>query len=145
MADTVLTEPTESARGSMRVAVAVGVAVAVAIALAALGVTVWPTPYREFALRRAPARILAARQQRLTGRVDVLTAAGWFPLERRIEPQIERQTTTRATVAAPPAPRDTKPADSVSDPLDGYRIDWRGGVPSPDTLLRLRIAPSGRP
>ena len=48
--------------------------------LVGFGAFIWPTPYRPIALKNSRA-ILAARQQRVTGRVDVLTKTGWHALE----------------------------------------------------------------
>lgn len=54
--------------------------VALALVLAAFGRWVWPTPYRTLTLRAsAPRPVLAAREHRLTGQVDLLTAYGWRP------------------------------------------------------------------
>jgi hypothetical protein len=50
----------------------------VAISFAAL---VWPTMYRPLELTGGPRTILAARQHRVTGRVDILTLEGWRSLE----------------------------------------------------------------
>lgn len=67
-----------------------------AVAVAAF---IWPTRYRPIELSPA-ARYLAARENRFTGAVDVLTPAGWRPLIQV-------------------APKDT------TDPLSGYSPDWR--------------------
>ena len=55
---------------------------AAAIALALFCALVWPTRYREIRVRTSP-QVLAARQDRFTGRVELLTRDGRW---RRPEP-----------------------------------------------------------
>lgn len=48
--------------------------------LTASALWIWPTPYRTLTLRAtAPQPVLAAREHRLTGQVELLTAHGWRP------------------------------------------------------------------
>lgn len=54
--------------------VTVGLAV---ILLAAFAALVWPTSYRSIPLEARNTRVLAAREHRLTGRVEFLTRDGW--------------------------------------------------------------------
>lgn len=51
-----------------------------ALLLVVAGLFVWPTPYRELAISSSTPSVLAAREQRFTHRVDVLTRFGWKPL-----------------------------------------------------------------
>lgn len=63
-------------------------------------VTVWPTRYRAIDIRPSP-RVLAARENRFTGRIEFLTRSGWVGVNA-------------ATVA-----------DTTWDPLSGYTPNWR--------------------
>lgn len=40
---------------------------------------IWPTPYRELRIRTS-SDVLAAREQRFTGRVEFLSDDGWHPV-----------------------------------------------------------------
>lgn len=47
---------------------------------------VWPTPYRPITLSAgAPPAVLSAREQRVTGRVELLTRDGWVALEPKAD------------------------------------------------------------
>lgn len=63
---------------------------------------VWPTPYRDFSLRASPNSVLAARQQRFSRRVDVLTRAGWRPLVQTADDSLAERMTELAPRAAVP-------------------------------------------
>lgn len=69
---------------------------------------VWPTAYRTIPVNPGQPRILAAREHRLTGAVELLTRDGWRP----------------ARAAPPPLTRQTAGRDTA-DPLAGYSPDWR--------------------
>lgn len=75
------------------------------ILFAAFAYSVWPTPYRPIALSRTIPRVLAAREHRVTGRVELLTREGWR--------------------GAAPARMIDRMSDRSSDPLAGYTPDWR--------------------
>lgn len=62
-------------------------AISLAAVLLSLGflMYVWPTPYRQLQLletNKLSREALGLRQQRFTGRVEVLTVGGWTPIER---------------------------------------------------------------
>lgn len=61
---------------------------------------VWPTPYRPIALQWALPRVMAAREHRFTGRVDVLTPSGWHPLVRTADDSLADRMTQLAPRAA---------------------------------------------
>jgi len=103
------------------------------VVLLAFGWWVWPTRYRSLPLTRPPSRVLAARQDRLTGEVDLLTATGWHRLGRSRAPASTRMDSTEHP--------STRMDSTEYDPLDGYRPDWRGYIPAKDTVLRLNVAP----
>lgn len=79
------------------------VSVALVLALVACAWLVWPTPYRTLSIPRTP-HILAAREQRFTGRVELLTSHGWI-------------------VAQPP----TAPDDTTGDLWSQYQRARRAG------------------
>lgn len=81
--------------------------------LVAFAAWVWPTVYRDVPVR-APARIYAARQNRLTGTVDVLTAEGWLRLASRGSRAIEARTAAHPDTVA-------NVDTGTVDPLAEYR------------------------
>ena len=87
---------------SLRKALRYGIAAA---CIALFAVFVWPTKYRPIAISSSTPRVIAARENRFTGEVELLIApSGW----RRVP-----------GVSAP-----TAKGDSL-DPLAGYTPDWR--------------------
>lgn len=68
---------------------------------ASCAAVVWPTAYRTIPVNPGQPRILAAREQRFTGRVELLLRDGWHD------------------AVAPRAVIDS------TDPLGGYTPDWR--------------------
>jgi hypothetical protein len=99
-----------------------------AAALAAFLRFVWPTPWRPLPIATAAGqpRILAAREHRWTGRVELLTRIGWVPA-----------TPTPGAASPPVSPtmpmgpaRDTAGRPDTADPLAGYTPDWRTRRPS---------------
>ena len=97
---------------------------------ASVATWIWPTRYRAVALARPVPHVLAVRQDRFTGAVDVLTSAGWHRLG------VRRASTGQPTASGPATMDTTTPYD----PLDDYRPDWRGTASTPDTTLRPNIA-----
>lgn len=59
--------------------------VALAALLTAFAVFVWPTMYRPIPLSAPGLRLLAARENRVTGQVELLTRQGWA----RVPPPVD--------------------------------------------------------
>lgn len=60
------------------------IALALVILWAAFVTVIWPTKYRAIALSPAAAEeVLAARENRFTGVVEILTVGGWHTLTSR--------------------------------------------------------------
>jgi hypothetical protein len=84
------------------------VAASVLILAAVVAAYVWPTAYRPIAIQPS-ARILAAREQRFTHRVQLLTVEGWRDVRRALPRDSTRGNT----------------ADTTWDPLSNYTPNWR--------------------
>jgi len=99
---------------------------AVALLLALLGYYVWPTPFRFYSPSGRLAGIMAYRENRFTGSVDVLTRRGWIRLSETVG--ASSATATRAAEA--------QVRQDSADLLDEFKRERQRARASTDSAKR---------